>query len=181
VTSSLARRPLDNERIPDQWLEARSLTGDRVFAAFNSRGVTFVSPAPDSTEFVLRHLERTGRMATPAIADEHEEILNVLRVGDPTLEHSDLSDLSSFSRRVLEAAAEIPRGETRTYQWMARFIGMPQAARAVGNALGSNPIPLVIPCHRVVRGDGTIGGYAFGTQMKRSLLAAEGLELPAAA
>jgi O-6-methylguanine DNA methyltransferase len=88
----------------------------------------------------------------------------------------DLRDVTDFERAVLEKAAEIPRGEVRPYGWIAREIGRPAAVRAVGSALGRNPVPLVIPCHRVVRTDGRIGQYALGTSAKRALLSGEGLD-----
>ncbi len=70
------------------------------------------------------------------------------------------SELTLFERAVLKAALEIPFGETRTYAWVARQIGKPGAARAVGQALRKNPFPLIIPCHRVIRSDGALGKYA---------------------
>ncbi len=81
-----------------------------------------------------------------------------------------------FQRKVLEKCAEIPPGEIRPYGWIAREIGNPGAVRAVGTALGRNPVPVLIPCHRVVRTDGKIGNYAYGSPMKRSLLEREGLD-----
>jgi methylated-DNA-[protein]-cysteine S-methyltransferase len=74
---------------------------------------------------------------------------------------------------VLKAATQIPYGEVRSYRWLAQRLGKPKAARAVGNALARNPIPIIIPCHRVVRSNGTIGGYAFGTALKKRLLEME--------
>jgi O-6-methylguanine DNA methyltransferase len=68
--------------------------------------------------------------------------------------------LTSFEWSVLKAALEIPFGETRTYQWVAKRIGKPKAVRAVGTALHNNPWPLIIPCHRVIKSDGTLGKYA---------------------
>jgi O-6-methylguanine DNA methyltransferase len=68
--------------------------------------------------------------------------------------------LTPFERAVLKAALDIPLGETRTYAWIAQRIGRPGAVRAVGQALRKNPYPLIIPCHRVVRSDGTLGKYA---------------------
>ena len=78
-----------------------------------------------------------------------------------------------FQRRVWEALRRIPRGETRTYQDIARTIGAPRAVRAVGSACGANPVALAVPCHRAVRTDGGLGGYAWGLQRKRKLLALE--------
>ncbi|HTE83620.1 MAG TPA: methylated-DNA--[protein]-cysteine S-methyltransferase [Dehalococcoidia bacterium] len=74
----------------------------------------------------------------------------------------DLSSLTPFHQRVLEKTAEIPRGEVRPYSWVARELGAPGAVRAVGTALGHNPVPFLIPCHRVVRSDGTLGEYSGG-------------------
>jgi AraC family transcriptional regulator of adaptative response/methylated-DNA-[protein]-cysteine methyltransferase len=78
-----------------------------------------------------------------------------------------------FQRRVWETLRRIPRGETRTYQDIARAIGAPRAVRAVGSACGANPVALAVPCHRAVRSDGGLGGYAWGLQRKRKLLALE--------
>lgn len=79
----------------------------------------------------------------------------------------------AFARRVLEYTATIPYGETSTYAEVAGAIGNPGAARAVGNALGSNPLPVVVPCHRVVRSDGGLGGYGGHPGRKAFLLGLE--------
>ena len=75
-------------------------------------------------------------------------------------------NLTKFEWQVLKAAMTIPLGQTRTYKWVAQRIGRPQAVRAVGQALRKNPFPLIIPCHRVIKSDGSLGGYA-GKQGKR--------------
>ena len=85
----------------------------------------------------------------------------------------DLRGLPAFTHAVLKAATQIPYGEVRSYRWLAQRLGKPKAARAVGNALARNPIPIIIPCHRVVRSNGTIGGYALGTGLKKRLLEME--------
>ncbi len=87
----------------------------------------------------------------------------------------DLSGARPFQRAVLNAIAKIPFGETRSYGWVARAIGKPGAARAVGQALHTNPIPIIIPCHRVVASDGSLGGYGGGLPMKKRLLRLEGV------
>jgi methylated-DNA-[protein]-cysteine S-methyltransferase len=97
----------------------------------------------------------------------------------------DLSDRPSWDRRVLEAVAAIPRGRTASYGEIARRVGAPRAARAVGGAVGRNPVSLLIPCHRVIAADGSIGGYggdAWGSReerlaIKRDLLAREGVSV----
>jgi O-6-methylguanine DNA methyltransferase len=86
----------------------------------------------------------------------------------------DLSGVGVFQKQVLAACASIPKGEVRPYGWIASEIGNPGSVRAVGTALGRNPIPLVIPCHRVVRSDGAVGNYAFGAERKHDLLVREG-------
>jgi O-6-methylguanine DNA methyltransferase len=85
----------------------------------------------------------------------------------------DLSAAPPFQRRVLEAARDIPYGEARPYAWIAARIGHPRAVRAVGTALGRNPVPVIVPCHRVWRNDGGLGGYIFGADLKRRLAALE--------
>lgn len=84
---------------------------------------------------------------------------------------------TEFQLRVWRKVKEIPYGEVRSYGWVAENIGMPKAARAVGRAVGSNPIALIIPCHRVIRSDGTIGGFGYGINLKRKLLRLEGVEI----
>ena len=79
-----------------------------------------------------------------------------------------------FARRVLQATSKIPFGATATYKQMATQAGSPRASRAAGNALGSNPIPIVVPCHRIVHSGGGLGGYTGGVEKKRVLLGVEG-------
>src|SRR5438445_7859487 len=85
----------------------------------------------------------------------------------------DLRPLTPFQRRVLAATARVPYGELTTYRQVARRAGNEQASRAAGGAIGSNPIPIVVPCHRVVASDGSLGGYSGGLPAKRRLLALE--------
>jgi methylated-DNA-[protein]-cysteine S-methyltransferase len=82
-------------------------------------------------------------------------------------------DVPPFQAKVLAAADRVPFGEVTSYAELARRIGHPRAARAVGNALGANPVPIFRPCHRIVRGDGTWGHYVFGSGLKTRLLALE--------
>jgi methylated-DNA-[protein]-cysteine S-methyltransferase len=89
----------------------------------------------------------------------------------------DWSSIKPFQRAVLKAASHIPFGETRSYGWIAQKIGKPRAARAVGQALGANPIPIILPCHRVIASSGKLGGYGGGLPMKVMLLKLEGATL----
>jgi methylated-DNA-[protein]-cysteine S-methyltransferase len=98
----------------------------------------------------------------------------------------DIDDRSAWDRLVLDAVRTIPRGTTASYGEVARRIGRPGAARAVGGAVGRNPAGLLVPCHRVIAGDGTLGGYgaaAWGgveaaLDVKQALLRLEGVEVP---
>ena len=85
-----------------------------------------------------------------------------------------LSSGTEFQIAVWNAIREIPAGETRSYKWLAEQIGNPKAVRAVGGAVGANPISIIIPCHRVIRSDGKLGGYGGGVKQKRLLLELEG-------
>jgi methylated-DNA-[protein]-cysteine S-methyltransferase len=85
----------------------------------------------------------------------------------------DLSEATPFQRAVWAATRRIPFGQTRSYAWAARQTGKPGAARAVGQALSKNPLPVIIPCHRVLRRDGSLGGFRGGLAMKKFLLALE--------
>ena len=86
----------------------------------------------------------------------------------------DLSEGTTFQRRVWRTILRIPYGRVRSYKWVAARVGGPRRARAVGLALGANPVPLIVPCHRVVAHDGSLGGFSCGLRIKRRLLALEG-------
>jgi methylated-DNA-[protein]-cysteine S-methyltransferase len=85
----------------------------------------------------------------------------------------DLNRATDFQRKVWEVTRCIPYGETRSYAWVAGQIGNTSAARAVGQALGKNPLPIIIPCHRVIGSDGSLGGFGGGLTLKKRLLALE--------
>ncbi|MFY9265470.1 MAG: MGMT family protein [Solirubrobacterales bacterium] len=173
MSAPLKRHPRFAAADEDLFVAAETEIG-RVFAALSERGVSLVQPAESPEQFAAVFAARTGRRLRPADPDDHADLVDALTGGDASLVKCDLGGVTPFTRRVLSAAAKIDRGQTRSYQWLARQIGMPRASRAVGNALSSNPLPIIIPCHRIVRGDGTLGGYAFGPRIKRSLLEAEG-------
>ena len=85
----------------------------------------------------------------------------------------DFAKGTGFDRNVWLALKEVPYGETRTYKWLAEKLGNPAASRAVGQALSRNPIPILLPCHRIIESDGSIGGYSAGSDIKRRLLELE--------
>lgn len=99
---------------------------------------------------------------------------------DFTLDELDMSVCSAFHRQVLTRTWQIPRGKVVTYGGLADLLGRSGAARAVGTAMARNPFPLVIPCHRVVRAGGELGGFGGGTTLKKALLEMEGVEFAAA-
>jgi len=148
--------------------------------AFTDQGLSALAIGRAPDDFEVEHRQRTGRAAHPVLTlpaplrRAVEDRLSGERGGQPL--RFDLRGLSPFESAVLRKALEIPAGEVRPYGWIAREIARPGAVRAVGTALGHNPIPLLIPCHRVVRSDGQIGNYAFGAEAKRRLLTAEGLD-----
>jgi methylated-DNA-[protein]-cysteine S-methyltransferase len=109
-----------------------------------------------------------------AIADDMEAFLNGAAISF-SLDRIRLDGCSPFQQQVLRAEHGIPRGRVSTYQLIAAFIDRPKAARAVGTALATNPFPIIIPCHRAVRSDRTLGGFQGGLAMKRALLEKEGI------
>jgi O-6-methylguanine DNA methyltransferase len=86
----------------------------------------------------------------------------------------DLSRGTSFQRQVWRTLQQVPFGKLRSYQWIAARVGGRRYARAVGNAVGANPLPIVVPCHRIVAQDASLGGFSCGLPMKRKLLTLEG-------
>ncbi len=120
-----------------------------------------VLESPRSTDGVRRELEEYFS------GDRHSFTVQV-----------DLSLVHGFTRKVLEQTARIPFGAVSTYREVATRAGSPLAVRATGNALGSNPIPIVVPCHRVVRTGGGLGGYTGGLDRKVKLLQLEGVTIP---
>lgn len=164
--------------LADQYISVSSEIGE-LFVAYNDTGVSACVPAGDPAEFEEGFADAHGRPVVAAM-DPPRRLLSKI---ERTLESGklgslpvDLSHLTEFQQLVLLKTAQIPRGEIRPYSWVAKEIDRPGAVRAVGSALAGNPIPVLIPCHRVVRADGKIGNYAFGPEMKRELLTVEGLD-----
>jgi methylated-DNA-[protein]-cysteine S-methyltransferase len=144
------------------------------------RGLVRVGlPNQDADELLVDLAERVSPrvLEAPAELDKARRELDLYFEGKR--DHFDLPldwQLSGgFRQRVLRAIARIPYGQTRSYTEMARRAGNERAVRAAGTACGSNPIPLVVPCHRVLRTGGALGGYGGGLPMKRALLELEGV------
>jgi len=153
-----------------------------VYVAFSDRGVVFLDLASGDAAFIRAARSRIGIAAE---RDPHppQDLVAGLRGFLRDLAWYpgpvDLSRVGPFQRRVLEQLRRIPRGQVRTYREIAREIGHSGATRAVGTACARNPVPLVIPCHRVVRSDGGLGGYSLrgGVALKRRLLEGEGVDV----
>lgn len=165
--------------LADRYATVESPLGE-AFVAWNGRGVSWVGLAgdPDAFEDTVRaHTRRPIRRAAALPAELARAIARRLAGDRRATIRLDLRGATSFEAAVWRKALEIPRGEVRPYGWIAAEIGNPRAVRAVGTALAHNPVPLVVPCHRVVRSDGTIGRYSMGgAENKRRILAAEGLD-----
>lgn len=176
---SLAPGVLFEVGIADRYASLDSPIGSLV-VAWNGRGVSSVGKAADDAAFERSHEAATGRRAirSDGLPTNLENAIRRRLAGDRRVHIDlDLRGHTDFERDVWQKALEIPRGEVRPYGWVAGEIGRPRAVRAVGTALGHNPVPLIVPCHRVVRSDGTIGQYSLGgPQNKRAILAAEGLD-----
>ncbi len=158
----------------------------QVLAANSKRGLACLSYV-DYHGGVDQVLEQLSAGLSPRILEAPARLDEVRRELDDYFEgrrHGfdlpiDLSLIKTpFAKRLLQATARIPFGETRTYRDMATAAGNPLAVRAAGNALGHNPIPIVVPCHRVLRTGGGIGGYTGGLDRKVKLLTTEGIEIP---
>lgn len=156
------------------------VAGDRhAWVAFTSRGVTLLDTDPEAEEDVRGeyrarfHRELLRRELPAEVRSQIERALRGEVAGNPRVDIEDR--ITPFELAVLRTTLSIPRGEVRPYSWVARAIGRPGAVRAVGNALARNPVPTLLPCHRVVPSEGGLGNYALGRAMKRDLLRAEGV------
>jgi len=177
--ASLLPAVLARVGLADRYWRLESPVGT-VYVAASPAGISMVSRAKSAGEFERSFERQRGRpiaKATSRPPAAVRALMKNLKRRDRGKLQFDLRGLSEFERAVLLKALEIPGGEVRPYSWIAREIGHPEAVRAVGTALGKNPVPLLIPCHRVVRADGTLGQYSMGgSRVKRALLEVEGVE-----
>jgi O-6-methylguanine DNA methyltransferase len=179
AVKSLATAPPRScrEAVTDHY-DAIEVGGQRIWVAFSSRGLTMIHAGGTADEFRGKYCDRLGReleqQSLPARL--RKSVAGVFSGNDVEAPPVDLSEeLTEFERRVLEVLQEIPRGEVRTYSWVAARAGRPNAVRAVGTICARNVVPFVVPCHRVVPTTGGVGDYAFGSPMKRALLEKEGV------
>lgn len=170
---------LEELDLADRYFALQTVAGE-VHIAYNRRGVSYVQRVVDVDDFETHFRQQFRR---PAFLTAQPQP-SLIRKIEATLEGNtrvqppfDLSSVTDFNRAVLLKALQIPYGQVRPYTWIAQEIGHPKAQRAVGTALARNPIPLLIPCHRVVRNDGIIGNYGMGgPSVKRRILEAEGAD-----
>ena len=177
--AALVQGALVRTGLADEWAELPSPLGP-IAVAWNGRGISWIDRADDPEAFAERFAARVGRPLSraDAIPEKLARAVAARLDGDRRVRIPlDLRGRTPFEVAVWMKALEIPRGEVRPYGWVAAEIGHPKAVRAVGTALAHNPIPLVVPCHRVVRSNGSIGQYSLGgPAAKRTILAAEGLD-----
>ena len=154
-----------------------------VFVAKTARGICFINLSKISEAGFQTLLKK--RFQKKPIRDD-EKLKNVINelhnyFNGKKVNFKFLLDLrigTIFQRKVWNKISEIPYGELRTYKWIANEIGNTNAVRAVGNAVGKNPVPPIIPCHRVIRTDGKLGGFSSGISLKKWLLKLEKSSLP---
>jgi len=150
-----------------------------VGVAGSSKGLLRIA-LPQHSAKQARHLLGEGLNCAVLSPDLYDDLIQRLRIyldgGKVNFpDELDLSGATHFQRRVWDATRLIPCGETRSYAWVAQQVGKPGAARAVGQALARNPLPIIIPCHRVITSDGKLGGFSGGVGMKKALLNLEAL------
>jgi O-6-methylguanine DNA methyltransferase len=139
-------------------------------------GKISIQATPDGVSLIRAgRLEKPATAAARRLAEQAREELSEYFQGKRAFFSVpvDLSGTPDFQKKVLAAARRIPFGEVRPYAWVAERIGNPRAVRAVGTALGRNPVPFIVPCHRVLQTGGGLGGYLFGTDVKGRLLSLE--------
>lgn len=155
---------------------AKSSLG-KILVAATERGVSAVYLGDADATLVRELHDEYPRAEITAASDSFERWVKeiVLRVegNPPRLELPLDLQATAFQRRVWQELQRIPRGSTRTYSQVAKALGKPKAVRAVARACATNPVSIVVPCHRVIRGDGSLAGYRWGLSRKQQLLAQE--------
>jgi methylated-DNA-[protein]-cysteine S-methyltransferase len=161
-----------------QYAEVETAMG-KLWVGYSPKGITMISLAKGSAAFEKKYLELFGIQPQKGkLAGRYKKaVVNAAsgRSFDPT--PVDLSGLTEFQQKVLKELLKVRRGEVRTYSWLARKAGRPLAARAVGNTMARNPVPFLVPCHRVVPSSGGIGNYGLGKARKHELLEREGVKV----
>jgi len=153
----------------------------RVYVGFKETRIAFIGiDRGEPPQAVRERVERRLRRAVEpgdAPAWLHTMFAEFFTTWRVDADRMDISDLTPFEQAALRAASQIPPGEVRSYAWVAREIGRPKAARAVGQVMARNPLPLFFPCHRVVDSSGDLHNYGYGIEMKARLLKMEGYKI----
>ena len=154
-----------------------------VFVAKTVKGICFVNLSKISEAGFQSFLRKKFRKKPIRDDEKLQCVINELLdyFNGNQVNFKSLLDLrigTIFQRKVWDEISEIPHGELRSYKWIANKIGNPNAVRAVGNAVGKNPVPPIIPCHRVIRSDGKLGGFSSGIPLKKWLLKLEKTSIP---
>ena len=148
---------------------------------FTQSGISMVQlNQADNQSFERFYEKRLGRRPTPGpVPQSYSRAVRQALLGQklPKAPPISLDGLSTFEQDVLRQLARIPLGEVRPYAWLAKEAGNPKAVRAVGTIMARNPVPFLLPCHRIVPSGGGVGNYGFGPEMKRTLLEREGVSV----
>lgn len=148
-----------------------------LWMVLSERGLSCLVWKDSESDFLAGMIARTGRI--PTRREQHlrhwRSLLRRYFSSEKIVFDKPISFIrgTPFQKKVWQKLAEIPYGEVRSYQWIADQLSLGRAARAVGNACGRNPLPIVLPCHRVIHQDGSLGGYTGGLEIKKKLLAIE--------
>jgi O-6-methylguanine DNA methyltransferase len=184
VVKSLAIPPLRScreavqQEVADSFDRIETDSGG-VWVAFSGSGIRMLAAADSIDDVRPRYAKRYGRALTPGTLPDamRKQVIAAIEgegVANPKVDFDATNDLE---HDVLTTLTKIPRGEVRTYAWVARQVGRPRAVRAVGNIVARNIVPFVVPCHRVVPSAGGVGNYIYGSEMKRELLEREGVDV----
>jgi O-6-methylguanine DNA methyltransferase len=154
-------------RVEDAWV------------AFSNGRIRMIAEAESIDDVRAAYAKKYGRVLEPATIPDalRRQVLAALRGEGVDTPKVDLDAANDLEHDVLQTLIRIPRGEVRTYAWVARQAGRPRAVRAVASVIARNPVPYIVPCHRVVPSSGGVGNYIFGSATKRALLEREGVNV----
>jgi O-6-methylguanine DNA methyltransferase len=166
------------DAVKEQIADSFDRVGD-VWVAFSKNRIRMIAAAESIDALREPYAKKYGRVLDPATIPEplRRQVVAALRGEGVDTPKVDLESANDLEHDVLQTLTRIPRGEVRTYAWVARQVGRPRAVRAVANVIARNVVPYVVPCHRVVPSSGGIGNYVFGSSAKRALLEREGVNV----
>jgi methylated-DNA-[protein]-cysteine S-methyltransferase len=184
AVKSLAIAPITScretclDEISDSFDSVETASGP-VLVAFSSAGIRMISRAESIDDLRQAYARRHGHVLQAGAIPEalRRQVIAAVEGSGVDAPRVDLENTSDLEHDVLVQLGRIPRGQVRTYAWVARQVGRPRAVRAVANVIARNAVPFVVPCHRVVPSVGGIGNYAYGAEMKRELLEREGVNV----